>query len=403
MTKVAILGYGVVGSGVYEVLRTNAKSITRKSGKNIDIKYIIDIRDFPEHPEHQLFIKDFDTVLNDPEVDIVAEVIGGTKPAYDFTKRALLAGKNVVTSNKELVAACGTELLQIAADNNVRYLFEASVGGGIPIIRPMHQCLAANEITSIIGILNGTTNYILTQMVKEGKSFETALADAQAKGYAEANPAADIEGIDACRKIAILSSLAYGKQVDCDKIDTRGITELTLTDVKYADKLGYSIKLIGYSKLENDRITILVSPMMIPHDNSLSGVDDVFNAIMVSGNAIGDAMFYGRGAGKLPTASAVVADIIDIASGVAGGGPAILWSRAEADYISNISESVFKNFVRTASADSEKVKELFGDVGVTTVEGCSGEFAFITAEIKQSDLDAKLHKLSGVKQVIRVI
>lgn len=402
MSKIAILGYGVVGSGVYEVIRTNAESIARKSGRKIDIKYILDLRDFDDHPEKELFTKDFQKILKDAEVDIVAEVIGGARAAYTFTKEALLAGKSVVTSNKELVATHGAELLNIAIEKGVSYLFEASVGGGIPIIRPLHQCLAANEITEILGILNGTTNYILTQMVKEGKDFEVALKDAQKKGYAEADPTADIEGIDACRKIAILSSLAYGKQVDADKVDTQGISGLSLTDVAYAEKMGYVIKLIGHSLLENGHVMVYVSPMLVPLEHSLAGVDDVFNAIMVKGNAIGDVMFYGRGAGKLPTASAVVADIIDIASNGKSSKP-IRWETAEKDYMLGISENNSLDFVRAGISQQEKVQELFGGVGIITLSEKPDEFGFITPKMKEKELNKKLAQMEDVRQVIRLI
>lgn len=307
------MGYGVVGSGVYEVIRKNCESITRKAGQQIDIKYILDIREFPEHPESRLFIKEFDTILHDDEVSIVVEVMGGLDPAYAYTKAALAKAKNVVTSNKELVATYGDELLQLAHDNGVCYLFEASVGGGIPIIRPLNQCLAANEITEIVGILNGTTNYILTQMIKKGVSFEDALSDAQKKGYAERNPAADVEGYDACRKICILASLATGKKIDYQKVYTEGITNLTLRDTGYADELGSVVKLLGYCKrLDNGKVDIKVAPMMVGEEEPLATVAGVYNGIQVRGNAIGDAMFYGPGAGKLPTASAVVGDVIDL-------------------------------------------------------------------------------------------
>ncbi len=394
MSKIAILGYGVVGSGVYEVIRTNAQSITRRCGKEIDIKYILDIRDFDNHPEKELFTKDFEKILSDSEVDIVAEVIGGLTPAYDFTKRALLAGKSVVTSNKELVATHGSELLQIAADKGVCYLFEASVGGGIPIIRPLRQCLAANEITEIMGILNGTTNYILTQMVKEGKDFDVALRGAQANGYAEADPTADVEGHDACRKIAILSSLAYGKQVDCNKISTEGISKLSLTDVDFADKFGCVIKLIGYSKLTDEGVIIFVSPMLIKKDHPLAGVDDVFNAIMVKGNAIGDAMFYGRGAGKLPTASAVVADIIDIASN--GQKYPLLWSAAEGNYVRNADENTESWFVRTAASCKTAVLNIFPDAQVISMDD---EIAFITPCLPAGELNKKLTGIDIISKI----
>ncbi len=399
MSKVAILGFGTVGSGVYEVLRTNANSIKRKSGKEIDIKYILDIRDFDDHPEKNLFTKNFDDIINDAEVETVVEVIGGIKPAYDFTKRALASGKNVVTSNKELVATHGNELLLLAKENGVKYLFEASVGGGIPIIRPLSKCLAANEISEIAGILNGTTNYILTQMVKNGMDFDVALKNAQAKGYAEANPAADIEGMDACRKIAILSSLAYGKQVDCDTISVEGITNLSLADVELADMAGYTIKLIGHSKKIGEKIEIWVSPMLIAKDHSLAGVDDVFNAIMVKGNAIGDVMFYGRGAGKLPTASAVAADIIDIAV-MDSTSDTILWDESSDDYVIDINETQCAYFVKAKAQAVQNIKAQFGEADIVEA---NGEIAFITDKMKYSEVKNKIEKTDGVIKVIRVL
>ena len=288
MAKVAIMGYGTVGSGVYEIIKSNAERVAQNAYEKIEIKYILDIRDFDDHEEKHLFTKDVNDIINDPEVDVVAEVMGGLHPAYEFTKSLLLAGKSVVTSNKELVATYGTELLGIAEEKNVNYLFEASVGGGIPIIRPMSRCLAANNITRIAGILNGTTNYILHQMITNKKSFETALSDAQAKGYAERNPAADIEGHDACRKIAILASLACGKAVDCERIMTEGITKITLDDVKCAEAAGGVIKLIGYADFADEKVYAHVAPMFIKNDNMLSGINDVFNGIMVTGDAVGD-------------------------------------------------------------------------------------------------------------------
>ena len=308
MAKVAIMGFGTVGSGVYEILST--KNFKKTLGEDLEVKYILDIRDFDE--PKGLFTKEFDDILGDSEVTIVAEVMGGLHPAYEFTKKLLESGKSVVTSNKELVATYGTELLEIARKNDVRYLFEASVGGGIPVIAAMTNNLGANKITKIAGILNGTTNYILTEMFTKGKDFSDVLKKAQELGYAERNPAADVEGHDACRKIAILSSLAWGKFVDYREISTEGIVDITLEDVKYAEKLNSVIKLIGYADIdEEDRVYARVSPMMIENSNPISGVNDVFNAVMVSCDNLGDAMFYGRGAGKLPTASAVVSDVLE--------------------------------------------------------------------------------------------
>ena len=314
MTKVAILGFGTVGSGVAEVLSKNSQGIARRSGGEIQVKYILDVRDFPDSPYQDCFVKDFSIIENDPEVDVVVETIGGAKVALEFTTRALKAGKSVVSSNKELVATHGYELLQLAKANGVSYLFEASVGGGIPILRPLTNCLAANEVEQITGILNGTTNYILTRMIKAGLTFEQALKEAQDNGYAEKDPTADVDGHDACRKICILSALACGQHVYPQQVPTQGIREVTLADVAYADSCGYKIKLLGRCLREPEgKVCAFVAPHLVSCENPLAGVEDVFNAIAVTGNAVGDVMFYGRGAGKLPTASAVVADVIDIA------------------------------------------------------------------------------------------
>lgn len=314
MTKVAILGFGTVGSGVAEVLSKNSQGIARRSGGEIQVKYILDVRDFPDSPFKDCFVKDFSIIENDPEVEVVVETIGGAKVALEFTTRALKAGKSVVSSNKELVATHGYELLQLAKANGVSYLFEASVGGGIPILRPLTNCLAANEVEQITGILNGTTNYILTHMIKAGLTFEQALKEAQDNGYAEKDPTADVDGHDACRKICILSALACGQHVYPQQVPTQGIREVTLADVAYADSCGYKIKLLGRCLREPEgKVCAFVAPHLVSCENPLAGVEDVFNAIAVTGNAVGDVMFYGRGAGKLPTASAVVADVIDIA------------------------------------------------------------------------------------------
>lgn len=312
MLNIAVLGYGVVGSGVVELIQQKNPVIKSRLGRGIKVKKILDIRDFPHDPNKDLITKDADEILKDESIKIVVETIGGTGFAYDITKRALKAGKSVVTSNKELVATHGPELLALAAENEVSYLFEASVGGGIPIIRPLYNCLAANDINSITGILNGTTNYILTAMNKQGKAFDDALKEAQSNGYAEADPTADVEGHDACRKIAILSSIAYNQFVDYRDIETEGITRIAPDDFHYANQLGGTIKLIGESRKVDGGIYARVHPAILDANHPLSHVDDVFNAILVEGDAVGDAMFYGKGAGKLPTASAVVADILDI-------------------------------------------------------------------------------------------
>lgn len=312
MAYIAILGLGTVGSGVAEVLEKNAASIEKKAGEPVTVKYILGRHDYPESPYNHLVVQDFSIIENDPEVSVVAECIGGSDAARDYTLRALRAGKSVVTSNKEVVAEYGDEFLKLAREKNLNYLFEASVGGGIPILRPLSSCLAANEISEIYGILNGTTNYILTKMIKEGLSFDTALSQAQEKGYAEADPTADVEGIDACRKICILASLSFGRHIDPQQVPTMGISGVTAEDVALAEAAGKKIKLLGRAlRLEDGKVVAYVAPHLLDEDHQLAGVEDVFNGIVVCGDAIGDVMFYGRGAGKLPTASAVSADIID--------------------------------------------------------------------------------------------
>ena len=408
MINVAILGYGTVGSGVHEVLNKNAKGIEKKAGDKIVVKYILDIRDFSAHPDAKLFVKDFDVILNDEDVKIVAEVIGGIKPAYEFTKAALLAGKSVVTSNKELVATKGYELLKIAKEKNVSYLFEASVGGGIPIIRPMHQCLAANEIEEITGILNGTTNYILTKMINENQNFADVLKDAQQKGYAESNPDADILGNDACRKIAILSSLAFSKQVDPEKIYTQGITEISLEDVEYAKAMSSVIKLLGRSKINEDNtVSVMVSPCIIKNTHPLANVDDVFNGILLKGDSIGDVMFYGRGAGKLPTASAVVADIIDASHQRRD----IYWEKADYEFVKDYREYENTFYIRIKGKNLQScAKEVFDDITIIKSKNSKAdELAFVTKEMKEvmmeqlkSEFSSKV-KDAKIVSVIRVI
>lgn len=390
MVNVAVLGYGTVGSGVVEVI--NGGEFFKKAGDEITVKAILDIRKFPGDTYEDLLTDNYDNILNDNDISIIVETMGGLKPAYDFTKRALLAGKSVVTSNKELVATHGAELLNIARDNNVCYLFEASVGGGIPIIRPLNNCLAANDITSILGILNGTTNYILTQMFKNGESFEDALADAQAKGYAESNPAADVEGHDACRKIAILSSLAYGKHINSNEIKTEGITNITSEDVKYAEQEGYSIKLIGRSKNLPEGVYACVSPLMLPKGHPLSDVEDVFNAILVNGSATGEVMFYGKGAGKFPTASAVVADVIDIVKHKGYGAP--YWEEGGVTVDKN--PDTVKLYIRAKDngRGENAVSAIFGDVQF--IKANYGEVVFITSESTQSEIDDGIAKLKGI-------
>ena len=327
MINVAIFGFGVVGSGTAEVLCQNAKLISERVGDDINIKYILDLRDFPDSPFADKIVHDINIILTDPEGKICAELMGGSHPAFEFSSAAMKAGKSVVTSNKEVVANFGPELLAIAAENGVRYLFEASVGGGIPVIHPIGNCLTANDITEVNGILNGTTNYILTQMINEKKDFATALAEAQEKGYAERDPSADVDGIDTCRKISILSAIAFGKLVPPEKVQTAGIRNVTLRDVANAAKFGAAIKLIGKAVRVGDQVCASVSPTLVRYSNPLANISDVYNGILVNGNAIGDVMFYGRGAGKLPTASAVVSDIIEIAAYLDHPNTVNVWER----------------------------------------------------------------------------
>ncbi len=403
MIKVAILGYGTVGSGVYEVIMNNRNS--SDEAKRMDVKHILDLRDFPELPHSHLFTKDYQDIIDDPEVSVVAEVMGGLHPAYEYTKQALEAGKHVVTSNKELVATHGAELLQLAREKNINYMFEASVGGGIPIIRPLTSCLAANDIYEILGILNGTTNYILTQMISEGDSFEEALKKAQENGYAEQNPDADILGYDACRKIAILASLACHKNVDCNLIHTEGITRITLEDVEFASRMGYVIKLLGCFKKTDEGIIVRVSPMMIPKDHPLSGVESVFNGIFVKGGAVGELMFYGRGAGKLPTASAVVADMIDSARNIDRNKP-LIWNKTEENFILDYKEDTLAYYVRVTGNETakESISSLFGN---TEVISAGDNMAFMTPVGKDGVLSNSILELEGkgmkVLSTIRVL
>ncbi|MBR2312962.1 MAG: homoserine dehydrogenase [Clostridia bacterium] len=385
MIYVAILGFGVVGSGAAEVLASNRAVIEKNLGKAVTVKRILDLREFPDSPFGHLVTHDFNDILNDPEISVVAEMMGGSHPAYDFTKACLEAGKHVVTSNKEVVARFGAELLEIAAAHGVRYLFEASVGGGIPVIRPMVNDLASNEIERVDGILNGTTNYILTQMIA-GATFENALKEAQAKGYAEANPAADVEGLDAARKIVILAALSFGTLLSPDKIHCEGITKLTLADVAVAKKLGCSIKLIGHTERSNGKVLAMVSPRLVPLDNPLSGITDVFNGILVDANMVGKVMFYGAGAGKLPTASAVVADIIDIVAHMESDNVRApkFTVATDADYadFSAYACRTCVAFENTAGA-AEKITAVFGDVKTVT-EG--DRIAFISDEMTEKTL-----------------
>lgn len=399
MSKIAVLGFGVVGSGTVEVFYNNKEGICKKSGKDLDIKYILDLRDFPDSPFADKLTKDFNDILNDDEIDIIAECMGGTNPAYQFTKSLLQKGKSVVTSNKELVATKGVELLAIAKANNCNYMFEASVGGGIPIIRPLHQCLAANNITQIAGILNGTTNFILTKMIKEQMNFYDALALAQKLGYAEKDPTADIEGHDACRKICILASLAYGKHVYPERVHTSGISRITIEDVEYAESCNCSIKLIGSVKqLENGKILPIVRAAFVDKSCPIANVDDVYNAILVKGDAVGDVMFYGAGAGKMPTASAVVADIIDVAKAERTSISQIWETSEDYSFIESYKLAKTAMYIRLRSDDllhiKEKVNTLFGEVKILYKKKVSdNEMAFITPVMVEKEIDHCINEL----------
>ena len=399
MVKIAVLGYGTVVRGIVEVIKTNQELVNKKAGDEIDVKYILDLRDFPGDPYENLVVHDVEVILNDPEVQVIAEAMGGVEPAYTFTKRALSQGKSVCTSNKELVAKHGPELLQIARDNKCNYMFEASVGGGIPIIRPLNASLTPERVDGITGILNGTTNYILTKMEKEGSDFDVVLKEAQEKGYAERNPEADVEGYDACRKIAILSSLIYGKTVDFEDIYTEGITKITTTDFTYAKKAGWTIKLLAMSKEVDGKYFAMVTPCMINPTNPLYNVNDVFNGILVHGNTLGNTMYYGAGAGKLPTASAVVSDIIDCVKHI--GKTVFCFWDAEKLQLSSMDDSVKRFFVRVADADFAKAQEVFGDVEVIEA-GVAGEKGFFTKAMSEKEFNEKSAQIGNVLSRIRV-
>ena len=402
MVNVAVLGFGVVGSGVAEVLSANEAHIGEKVGGPVRLKYILDVRDFPDSPFGDRVVHDFSVIENDPEVSIVVETIGGAKAALDFTRRALQAGKSVVTSNKELVAEHGCELLRLAKEKGVSYLFEASVGGGIPIIRPLNQCLAANEIQEITGILNGTTNYILTRMIRAGLSFDAALREAQQNGYAEQDPTADIEGHDACRKICILASLAFGRHVYPRQVPTQGITGVTLDDVAWAESCGKKIKLLGRAIRQSDgRVCAYVAPHLVDGADPLAGVEDVFNAITVKGNAIGEAMFYGRGAGKLPTASAVVADVMDVARGL-DERKRMLWAEGGEDVTVSPEGLESAWYVRAAGTAEALAAALPGGTALARADAPAGEAALLTGPMTRPTLEARLAGLP-VRSLFRVL
>ncbi len=399
MIKIAILGYGTIGSGVVEVLHTNSESIAKRAGDEIQVKYILDLRDFPGDPMEDKVIHDYDVIAKDPEIQVVVEAMGGVEPAYTFVKRALLAGKNVTTSNKALVAKHGAELIAIAKEQSINFLFEASVGGGIPIIRPLNSSLTADEIEEITGILNGTTNYMLSKMTFEGLEFDDVLKDAQSRGYAEADPTADVEGYDACRKIAILTSLVCGQQVDFEDIYTEGITKITADDIKYAKAMGKVIKLLATSRKTQQGYCAMVAPFMLSQQHPLYSVNDVFNAIFVHGNVLGDAMFYGSGAGKLPTASAGGADIVDIAKHL-HKNILISWSSGKMDLV-NKGKAESRFFVRIRESQ-EQAEAVFGKVEFVEVPGIDGETGFVTEVLTEDQFEQRAAKLEVIQR-IRVV
>ena len=400
MIKVAIFGFGTVGSGVAEVLDVNREEIRKKTGMDLEVKYILDLRDFPGHKFESKVVHDIDVIINDPEVLICCETMGGKRVAYDYSRRALEAGKSVCTSNKELVEAFGPELIAIAKEHNCSYLFEASVGGGIPIIRNIMNCITADKIEGITGILNGTTNYMLTKMDREGADYAQVLKEAQDMGYAERNPEADVEGHDAGRKIAILSSLMCGNNVAYEDLYVEGITSITSIDFQYARKLGMSIKLLGQSRMVGDKVAAMVSPCLVKSNHPLYMVNDVFNGILVHGNMLGDAMFYGAGAGKLPTASAVCADVVAVAQSM-GKHLVCNWSAEKAELMT-VDDMTKQFFVRVKTECTDEVKQLFGDVTYIDLEKQPQERAFVTDVMSEKAFADCFNKLSGAISRIRI-
>lgn len=404
MVKIAVLGYGTVGSGVVEVLRTNQKVIDERLGEELRIKYVLDLRDFPDDPVQEFIIHDFEEIVSDEEVKIVVEVMGGIEPAYTFVKRSLEAGKSVATSNKALVAKHGADLLKIAKDKNVNFLFEASVGGGIPILRPLHSSLTGDVIEEITGILNGTTNYMMTKMFYEGADYDEVLKEAQDNGFAERNPEADVEGYDACRKIAILSSIISGKQVDFEDIYCEGITKITVEDMKYAKAMGMTIKLLATCKRDGEKLNAMVAPCLLRAEHPLFAINGVFNSIFVHGNMLGDAMFYGSGAGKLPTASAVVGDIVEEARNL-DRNLGVMWS-SEKLALEDRRDVERRFFVRMKGSREElqdRVASVFGMVQFVQAEGVSGEFGFVTEKMPEGSYEEKAEQFGGqILGMIRV-
>lgn len=402
MVNIAVLGYGTVGSGVVEVIDTNGAGINQRIGEKLQVKYVLDLKDFPGDPVQEKIVHDFETIIQDEEINIVVEVMGGIEPAYTFVKRSLLAGKSVATSNKALVAKHGAELLSIAKEKNINFLFEASVGGGIPIIRPLNSSLTADEIEEITGILNATTNYMLTKMFYEGADYDTVLKEAQANGYAERNPEADVEGYDACRKIAILSSLISGNQVDFEDIYCEGITKITTEDMKYAKAMGTTIKLLASSKRDGSRLHAIVAPCMLYPEHPLYNVNGVFNAIFVHGNVLGDAMFYGSGAGKLPTASAVVADVVDAAKHL-NRNIMTMWKQEKLT-LEDKGDAKRRFFIRMKGDEEEMRKDLeysFGEIEIVKVPGLEGEFGIVTPVMMEGDYDTRANRYKD--QILHMI
>lgn len=401
MINIAVLGYGTIGSGVVEIVEKNQHILQKKTKQSVEVKYILDIRDFPGSSMEQKLVHEFDVIVNDPDVQVIVETMGGLEPAYTYAKATLEAGKAYVTSNKELVAKYGAELLALANAHSTNFLFEASVGGGIPIIRPLNRCLTGDVINEISGILNGTTNYILTQMTEEGWSFEEALKDAQAKGYAEFHPEADIEGHDARRKIAILGSLAIGRQIDFEDVYTEGITKITEADISYAKAMNCKIKLLGTYRQVGDDFYAMVAPKMVPLSQPLSGIQGVFNSIFVNGNMVGDVMFYGQGAGKLPTASAVVGDVVDAIKHL-DRYIGTIWEQEKLT-LESVDSFEQKVFIRMKdSVDKEKVKAAFGEIEEIKAEGITGEYAFVTDNMKEKDMKEKVDRFEELIGYIRM-
>lgn len=403
MVNIAVMGYGTVGSGVVEVINTNQELINQRAGDEINIKYVLDIRDFPDDPVQEKIVHDVETIIEDPDIKIVVEVMGGIEPAYTFVKKCLEAGKSVVTSNKALVAKHGAQLLSIARERELNFLFEASVGGGIPIIRALNSSLTADRIEEITGILNGTTNYMLTKMFYEGADYAEVLKEAQENGYAERNPEADVEGYDACRKIAILSSLISGQQVDFEDIYTEGITQITREDMLYAREMNMTIKLLASSKRHGDHLYAIVAPALLGASHPLYSVNDVFNAVFVHGNVLGDAMFYGSGAGKLPTASAVVADVVDEAKHL-HRNIMTMWKNEKLSLLP-IKNSCKRFFVRMRgelSKRREEVESVFGTVRFVIADGLADEFGFVTEMMSEGDYQEKAEKTEGILHMIRI-